>query len=77
MKRKKKTTPTTRFIDLGGSVRKWGLDQQIKPTDPDTWRRVFGDIGDVGDEGSGSSSTSRRRSSTGSCAGGRRRCRRN
>lgn len=35
-----------RFIDLGGSVRKWGLDKQIKPKDPETWRTVFGDIGD-------------------------------
>jgi predicted dienelactone hydrolase len=35
-----------RFIDLGGSVRKWGLEEQIKPTDPETWRLVFGDIDD-------------------------------
>jgi predicted dienelactone hydrolase len=35
-----------RFIDLGGSVRKWGLEEQIKPADPETWRLVFGDIGD-------------------------------
>jgi predicted dienelactone hydrolase len=35
-----------RFIDLGGSVRKWGLEEVIKPTDPETWRLVFGDIGD-------------------------------
>ncbi len=35
-----------RFIDLGGSVRKWGLEEQIKPNDPETWRLVFGDIDD-------------------------------
>lgn len=35
-----------RFIDLGGSVRRWGLEEQIKPADPETWRTVFGDIGD-------------------------------
>jgi predicted dienelactone hydrolase len=36
-----------RFIDLGGSVRKWGLEAQIKPNDPETWRLVFGDIDDA------------------------------
>lgn len=36
-----------RFIDLAGSVRKWGLEDQIKPTDPETWRTVFGDIDDA------------------------------
>jgi predicted dienelactone hydrolase len=35
-----------RFIDLGGSVRKWGLEDEIKPRDPDTWVKVFGDIDD-------------------------------
>jgi dienelactone hydrolase len=35
-----------RFIDLGGSVRKWGLEEEIKPVNPDVWRTVFGDIGD-------------------------------
>jgi pimeloyl-ACP methyl ester carboxylesterase len=35
-----------RFIDLGGSVRKWGLEEQIKPVDPETWRTTFGDIDD-------------------------------
>ena len=36
-----------RFIDVGGSVTKWGLAQQIKPTDPATWSQVFGDIDDA------------------------------
>jgi hypothetical protein len=36
-----------RFIDLGGSVRKWGLDTTLKPADPGTWRTVFGDIDDA------------------------------
>jgi hypothetical protein len=35
-----------RFIDLGGSVRKWGLEEQIKPGNPEAWRLVFGDIDD-------------------------------
>lgn len=35
-----------RFIDFGGSVRKWGLEAAIKPSDPETWRLVFGDIDD-------------------------------
>jgi predicted dienelactone hydrolase len=35
-----------RFIDFGGSVRKWGLEAAIKPSDPETWRTVFGDIDD-------------------------------
>lgn len=35
-----------RFIDLGGSVRKWGLEEAIKPLDPETWRLNFGDIDD-------------------------------
>ncbi|HEU0101729.1 MAG TPA: hypothetical protein VFR07_05355 [Mycobacteriales bacterium] len=35
-----------RFIDLGGSVRRWGLDETLKQQDPETWRLVFGDIGD-------------------------------
>ena len=34
-----------RFIDVGGSVRKWGLDF-LQTLDPDTWRTVFGDIDD-------------------------------
>jgi hypothetical protein len=37
-----------RFIDLGGSVRKRGSEEQIKSTDPETWRMVFGDTGDEG-----------------------------
>jgi predicted dienelactone hydrolase len=32
-----------RFIDFGGSVRKWGLEGAV---DPETWRLVFGDIDD-------------------------------
>jgi dienelactone hydrolase len=36
-----------RFIDMGGSVRKWGLEELLKPTRPDTWHDVFGDIGDA------------------------------
>lgn len=36
-----------RFIDLGGNVDRWGLEEQIKPTDPETWRLVFGDIDDL------------------------------
>lgn len=36
-----------RFIDLDGSVRKWGLDTTLKPADPETWRTVFGDIDDA------------------------------
>ncbi|MEJ3748433.1 hypothetical protein WEI85_34755 [Actinomycetes bacterium KLBMP 9797] len=35
-----------RFIDFGGSVRRWGLEEAIKPRDPETWRTVFGDIDD-------------------------------
>jgi hypothetical protein len=35
-----------RFIDLGGSVRKWGLEEAIKPSAPETWRLNFGDIDD-------------------------------
>lgn len=35
-----------RFIDFGGSVRKWGLEAAIKPAAPETWRLNFGDIGD-------------------------------
>jgi dienelactone hydrolase len=35
-----------RFVDLGGSVRKWGLEEQIKPTAPDVWQLNFGDIDD-------------------------------
>ncbi len=33
-----------RFIDFGGSVRKWGLEGQV---DPENWRLVFGDIDDA------------------------------
>lgn len=33
-----------RFIDLGGSARKWGLREKFN--DPEDWRLVFGDIGD-------------------------------
>jgi hypothetical protein len=29
-------------------VRKWGLEEQIKRTDSETWRVVFGDIDDEG-----------------------------
>jgi hypothetical protein len=36
-----------RFIDLGGSVRKWGLEAEIKPNNPEEWRLVFGDIDDA------------------------------
>jgi hypothetical protein len=35
-----------RFMDLGGSVRKWGLEEAIKPISPETWRLNFGDIDD-------------------------------
>jgi predicted dienelactone hydrolase len=35
-----------RFMDLGGSVRMWGLEEAIKPLDPETWRLNFGDIDD-------------------------------
>lgn len=35
-----------RFIDLGGSARKWGLDRTLKVQDPVTWDQVFGDIDD-------------------------------
>jgi hypothetical protein len=34
-----------RFIDVGGSVRKWGLDF-LRTAQPETWRTVFGDIDD-------------------------------
>jgi predicted dienelactone hydrolase len=34
-----------RFIDFGGSVRKWGLEF-LREQAPDTWRTVFGDIDD-------------------------------
>jgi predicted dienelactone hydrolase len=36
-----------RFIDFGGSVRKWGLEEDIKPTEPEEWRLNFGDIDDA------------------------------
>lgn len=36
-----------RFIDLGGSVTKWGLPGTIRKQDPTTWRQIFGDIDDV------------------------------
>ena len=36
-----------RFIDLGGSVRHWGLDTTMKPADPVTWEQVFGDVDDA------------------------------
>jgi dienelactone hydrolase len=35
-----------RFIDLGGSVHKWGLDA-LRTQDPETWRLVFGDVDDA------------------------------
>ncbi|MCW6003529.1 hypothetical protein K1W54_02865 [Micromonospora sp. CPCC 205371] len=35
-----------RFIDFGGSVRKWGLEELLKPTRPEVWRLNFGDIDD-------------------------------
>ena len=36
-----------RFIDLGGSIGKWGLAKKIKPKDPTTWSQVFGDMDDA------------------------------
>ncbi len=36
-----------RFIDLGGSVVRWGLNKTLKKQDPTTWRQVFGDIDDA------------------------------
>jgi predicted dienelactone hydrolase len=36
-----------RFIDFGGSVRKWGLEEDLKPTEPEQWRLNFGDIDDA------------------------------
>jgi predicted dienelactone hydrolase len=36
-----------RFMDLGGSARKWGLEQTLKKADPETWRLVFGDVDDA------------------------------
>ncbi|MET0458991.1 MAG: lipase [Ilumatobacteraceae bacterium] len=36
-----------RFIDLGGSVRHWGLDTSLKPADPVTWEQIFGDVDDA------------------------------
>ncbi|WP_232062350.1 alpha/beta hydrolase [Variovorax sp. PBS-H4] len=36
-----------RFIDLGGSAMKWGLDTTLKEQDPTTWTQVFGDIDDA------------------------------
>ena len=36
-----------RFIDLGGSAHRWGLDSTLKKQDPTTWRQVFGDIPDA------------------------------
>lgn len=33
-----------RFIDLGGSTDRWGLDETLKEADPQTWDSVFGDI---------------------------------
>lgn len=36
-----------RFMDLGGSPTKWGLDTTLKPKDPTTWEQVFGDIDDA------------------------------
>jgi dienelactone hydrolase len=35
-----------RFIDLGGSARKWGLDRTLKVEDPVTWAQIFGEIDD-------------------------------
>lgn len=35
-----------RFIDFGGSVRKWGLEEKLKPVSPEAWHENFGDIGD-------------------------------
>lgn len=36
-----------RFIDLGSSARRWGLDKTLKKQDPTTWMQVFGDIEDA------------------------------
>jgi dienelactone hydrolase len=36
-----------RFIDLGGSAGKWGLEEKIKAIDPEIWRLNFGDIDDA------------------------------
>jgi hypothetical protein len=35
-----------RFIDLGGSVRKWGIDEQLK-SHPEVWQPNFGDLDDA------------------------------
>ncbi|MET3804605.1 dienelactone hydrolase [Nakamurella sp. UYEF19] len=36
-----------RFIDLGGSIRRWGLDKTLEKQDPTTWAEVFGNIDDA------------------------------
>ena len=36
-----------RFIDLGGSASRWGLDTTLKVQDPETWTQVFGDVDDA------------------------------
>lgn len=36
-----------RFIDLGGSAHRWGLDQTLRSQDPTTWGQVFGDVDDA------------------------------
>lgn len=42
-----KNTGHYRFIDLGGSVTKWHLQDTLKKQDPQTWKQVFGDINDA------------------------------
>lgn len=36
-----------RFVDLGGSAMRWGLDATLESQDPETWTEVFGDIDDA------------------------------
>ena len=36
-----------RFVDLGGSVKHFGLDSTLKSQDPTTWDQVFGNIDDA------------------------------
>ena len=36
-----------RFVDLGSSVKHFGLDSTIKTQDPTTWEQVFGNIDDA------------------------------
>jgi predicted dienelactone hydrolase len=35
-----------RFMDLGGSTHRWAWDTTLRESDPETWRTIFGDIGD-------------------------------